>query len=98
MASATTIEVEKVVKVKEKAFQLTLTPAEATTLVILLNVIGGDEKTTARKYTDDIMRALNIAGVIDPIVKPGQCLTTKGYEHWLYFLPGSLEIVERKQS
>jgi hypothetical protein len=41
---------------------LALTPDEARTLTNILSVVGGDEDSTDRKYSDSVLSALTSAG------------------------------------
>lgn len=55
--------VEKVVKVEEPVVTLTLSKSEAFVLVNILGKIGGAPEYTPRKYSDEIYRKLNSAGI-----------------------------------
>lgn len=66
-AEKTTVIAEKLVKVEEEAFTLTLSKDEAETLRIIFNVIGGSPVSSRRKHTDAMDRALyesNVARLI----------------------------------
>jgi len=59
-ATITEIEVEKTVTVveKEELISLTMTKAEAETLLAVTAFVGGDTTRSPRKHTDDLSHAL----------------------------------------
>lgn len=61
MASATTIKkiVKKFIEVEEPRIVLELSENEARTLYTIFQHIGGDPSKTARKYSDEVLHALN---------------------------------------
>lgn len=68
MARATNrkVAVEKITVVTKQIVVLELTPAEAQTLSDLVHMVGGDPKKSRRKYTQNILRALQDVGINSP--------------------------------
>lgn len=66
MASAFTQEMEIMVPQKSTVIKLYLSQKEAQTLLIIMNRIGGDPKTSLRKHADSIREALIHVGVTVP--------------------------------
>lgn len=73
MATAEKTTIERVVE--DEGFQLSLSVAEAETLIAVITVVGGS-RDTPREHTDSVYEALKSAGVRD-WCKPGW-----GVERW----------------
>ncbi len=63
MATASSTTEEVVTRVEEDRIVLTLTPEEASTLLMITRMISGDPCLSRRKHTDSIGEALRDAGV-----------------------------------
>lgn len=56
------VETEKIIVTKEKVVDMQLSDDEAKTLAVILRLVGGDRKKTARKHSQAILDALTQLG------------------------------------